>query len=135
MSLLGTDSDCFWRPESFFSFFKYILLSLSGNSGRLTWVRLQQPQEQGYTQNVTRTQILCLFLFWVHFIIRFGGGGGTPTASQQQFGLVLLTRRGSNLGSLGLQSDVLLRLVRLFCRDRQAGFEPRVFGSRVRRST
>ena len=29
-------------------FLLYTLLSLSGNSGRLTWVRLQQPQEQRY---------------------------------------------------------------------------------------
>ena len=28
--------------------FLYTLLSLSGNSGRLAWVRLQQPQEQRY---------------------------------------------------------------------------------------
>ena len=30
-------------------FFLYTLLSLSGNLGRLTRVRLQQPQEQRYT--------------------------------------------------------------------------------------
>ena len=32
----------------FYIFFKYTLLSLSGNSGRLTWERVQQPQEPRY---------------------------------------------------------------------------------------
>ena len=33
---------------SCFKFIFYTLLSLPGNSGRLAWVRLQQPQEQRY---------------------------------------------------------------------------------------
>ena len=32
----------------FFFFLLYTLLSLSGNTGLLTWVRLQQPQEERY---------------------------------------------------------------------------------------
>ena len=35
-------------PATFIDFILYTLLSLSGNLGRLTWVRLWQPQEQHY---------------------------------------------------------------------------------------
>ena len=44
----------------FFLFFNSALhLSLAGNSGRLTWARLQQPQEQWYPFLTVRAVFAC----------------------------------------------------------------------------
>ena len=52
-SVFACDDKCFVQRCVRFNFFSYNFLytrflSLSGNSGCLTWVRLQQPQEQRY---------------------------------------------------------------------------------------
>ena len=44
---------------SFFFFFA-LHSSLVGNSGRLTWVRLQQPKEQGYLHLLVRAVFSCI---------------------------------------------------------------------------
>ena len=55
----------FFSLSFFFSFFFSLFFlalnsSLAGNSGRLTWVRLQQPQEQRYPFLTVRSVFSCL---------------------------------------------------------------------------
>ena len=60
----------FWGfCNRFFCF--YTLLSLTGNSGRLTWLRLQQPQEQRYPVmqvSVYRVSVVHRTLTWTDMI-------------------------------------------------------------------
>ena len=112
-------------------FIYIVFLSLSENSGRLTWVRLQQPQEQRYPFLQVHVGSFCVSvihrtLTWTtgHLTCVCGrsyacgythGGLGTPTTSQHnilnseklsQF-LFLCSWRGSNLRSMDLESDAL----------------------------
>ena len=98
---------------------KYTLLSLSGNSGRLTWVRLQQPQKQRYPDlqvhaGSFRVSVIHRTLRWTTgsltcvsdhlYACVYTRGLGTPTTSQHnifdskktlsQIFLVLLTGPG-----------------------------------------
>ena len=50
-------------------FFFYTLhLFLAGNSGRLTWIRLQQPQEQRYPLLTVRAVFSCCACLWLAFL-------------------------------------------------------------------
>ena len=98
------------------------LLSLSGNSGRLTWVRLQQPHEQRYP------------VLHVH-----AGSFRNPPNSDMDY---ILMRAYTHVWRAPRQrvSTFLTRKNShnfLSCApsDTGTGFEPPVFGSRVRRST
>ena len=56
-------SVCFQQKLLIFFVFIYLLalhLYLAGNSGRLTWVRLQPPQEQRYPFLTVRAVFLCV---------------------------------------------------------------------------
>ena len=127
-------SDCIppFKKKLYYYYFVYTSLSLSGNSGRLTWVRLQQPQEQRYPvlqvhTGSFRVSVIHRTLTWttgsitsVHdhsYACVYTLGLGTPTTSQQNI-----------FDSEELSQMFLVLLAR-------PGFEPRVFGSRVRRST
>ena len=106
-----------------FYFILFILLFLSGNSGRLTWVRLQQPQEQCYPVLQVHAGSFCVPVFhmdyrifnvhmWSFLCVRIHTGVGTLTMSH--FGLKRNSHRfffcswhGSNLGSLDLESDAV----------------------------
>ena len=84
--------------QAFLVFFKYTLLSPSGNSGRLTRVRLQQPQEQPYpvidmhAGSRFRVSVIHRTLTWTtesltcvrdhSYACVYTRGLGTPTASQ-----------------------------------------------------
>ena len=120
------------RTGQYCLYLLYTFLSLSGNSGCLTWVRLQQPQEQRYpvlqvhdgsfivsvihrTLTWTTGSLTCVCDLSCAFVYT-RGLGTTPTTCQH-----------SMYDSEKLAQCVLVLLT---------GFlEPRVFGTRVRRST
>ena len=104
---------------SFVFFFVYTVYSLSGNSDHLTQVRLQQPQEQRYTQSYIQVHAGSFRVCVIHGNLTWTAGSltcvrdlpyafvytrelGTPTASQHifdsenlsQFVLVLMSRSG-----------------------------------------
>ena len=102
-----------------------------GNLDRLTWVRIQQPQEQRYPvlqvhAGSFRVSVIYRSLTWTtgsltcvgddSYACVYTRGLGTPTTSQynifyseklSNLFLMLLTGPGSNLRSLDLESDAL----------------------------
>ena len=117
----------------FYFIFLYTLLALSGKSGHLIRVRLQQLQEQRYSvlqvyagSVSSKTSVIHRTLTWTagystcvrdhsYECMRIHTGLGTPTTSQHYI-----------FDSKKLSHFFIVLL---------AGFEPRVFGSRLRRST
>ena len=59
-------------PKRIFFFFFFLALhsSLAGNSGRLTWIRLQQPQEQRYPFLTVRAVFIVPLRFPRYFPIQ-----------------------------------------------------------------
>ena len=62
--------------------FLYILLSLSGNSGRGTWVRLQQSQEQRYIHPVLQVHAGSFRVVVIHPTLTWTTGGLTCVRDQ-----------------------------------------------------
>ena len=114
-----------------FAFFIHTLLSLSENYGRLTWVWLQQAQEQRYPvlqvhSGSFRVSVIHRTLTWTtgsltcvrdhsYACASYTRALGTPTASMHNI----------------VYSEKLSQLFIVLL----TGLEPRVFESRVRRST
>ena len=108
-----------YQPQPLFFFLiVYTLLPLSGNLGRLTWVRLQQPQEQHYP-------VLQVYAgsFRVSVIHQ------TLTCTWSFICVSTLSRSQHNIFDSEKLSQIFLVLLM------GQGFEPRVFGSRVQRSS
>ena len=100
----------------------YTWLPLSGNSGRLTWVRPQQPQEQRYP--VLHVHAGSIRVSVIHRTLTWPTGSLTWS--------FLRVRIHTNTESAQhLDSEKLLQLLCVLL----TGFEPQVFGSLVRRST
>ena len=114
-----------------FALFYTLVLSLSGNSGSLTWDMLQQPQEQRYPilqvhAGSFRVSVIHRTLTWTAgplTCVRDHSNACTYTrggwAHRQRVDTTFLTRKNSHNCFLDLLT----------------GFYPRVFGPRVRRST
>ena len=110
------------------------LLSLLGNSGCLTWVRLQEPQKQScpvlqvhagsFCVSVfhqtpltwTTGSLTCIIICYHSYVCAYTWGLGTLTTSQHNI-----------FDSVEKLSQIVLVLL--------TGFEPWVFGSQVRCST
>ena len=110
-------------------FLYYTLLSLSGNFGRLTRVRLQQPQEQRYPVLQVHAGSFCVSV--IHRILTWTTGSltyvryhiyacvltrglGTPTTSQHMFDKLDLCEEGSFSTAI-FNSDIQLRFVSFSC--------------------
>ena len=108
--------------------FVYTSLPLSGNSGRLSWVRLQQPQEQCYP---VRIKSACWVFSWFY---------NTPNSEMDyrilnvhtwSFLCVHIHTGVYHADSESAQHFLLGKTHKcLLC---CTGFEPRVLGSQVRR--